>query len=416
MAKYWFVSAPLYSHTDWGGYLKTAQALQAHGHEVTWVSGASLARAVSAAGVPFLAVEQTGWLWPPPPPPDLTTIPPQEAVMLRYRRALDTWLSEERVGEATQALIDLANAHGKPDVIVTDPFLSAAALAAEALDVRLAVCGWIAQRELQEDFLFPVQRELGNESQQRLARLQARFGLRGRYFAPGPTPSILSPYLHVSYFTEDWYAADLPNVLDQTLFVGGLPQVPNTPPPDWLTAIPPGTPLALITLGTTFTGDLGFFSWAAQAAARHGLLPLVVIGYNPITPEDKQALIRALPRGSRLLNFVPFEHVLPRVRLMYHHGGMGTTHAAVVHGIPQIVVPHAADQRGQARRVAQAKVGLNLTAHDVRNGQLMQGTRALLNDARVRQNAHDLAQRMAQLGGAPAAARALIDLLSHTDD
>ena len=94
-------------------------------------------------------------------------------------------------------------------------------------------------------------------------------------------------------------------------------------------------------------------------------MPLVVVGWNPIAPEDKAKLIAALPKTTRLLNFVPFAHVLPRTRLMIHHGGMGTTHAALIHGIPQIVVPHAADQRGQARRVAQAKVGLNLTAHDV---------------------------------------------------
>ncbi len=100
MAKFWFVSAPLFSHLDWGGYLKTAQALMRRGHEVTWVSENTLGGALAAAGVPFAPIRKTGWLWPPPPPPDLTTIPPQEAVMLRYRRALDTWLSEELVGEA----------------------------------------------------------------------------------------------------------------------------------------------------------------------------------------------------------------------------------------------------------------------------------------------------------------------------
>jgi len=416
MSRFWFVSAPLYSHTDWGGYLKTAQALHADGHSVAWVSSAALAKAITDAGLPFLEIEQTGWLWPPPPPPDLTQIAPQDAVMLRYRRALDTWLHEDLVAQGTQAILNLAARVGKPDVIVTDPFLSAAALAAEALDVPLAVCGWIAQRELNDEFLFPVQRTLGNESQERLARLQARFGLTGRYFAQGPTPSILSPYLHISYFTEDWYISDLANLLEQTLFVGGLPTPPTTPPPQWLADIPAETPLALVTLGTTSTGDLGFFSWAAHAASRAGLLPIVVIGHNPITADDKQTLIRSLPKGARLLNFVPFEHVLPRVRLMFHHGGMGTTHAAVVHGIPQIVVPHAADQRGQARRVAMAKVGLNLTAHDVRHNKLLEGALALMNDTRVQQNARDLAARMAALGGASSAARALANLAAGTLD
>jgi MGT family glycosyltransferase len=407
MANFWMISAPLYSHTDWGGYLKTALALQAMGHTVNWVSGESLQRAITSAGLPFAAVRETGWLWPPPPAPDVTKIPPQEAVMLRYRRALDTWLSEDLVGIAVAAILDLADEIGKPDVIVTDPFLSAAALAAEKLDVPLAVCGWIAQSELNEDYLFPVQKSLASESQGRIRRLCERYGLEGANFSKGATPSILSPHLHISYFTESWYQSDIPTLLDQTLFVGGSPTPPTTPAPDWLTAISDEIPLALITLGTTFTGDLGFYSWAAQAAARGGYLPIVVIGWNPIEPDKKAELIRALPKGARLLNFVPFDHVLPRVRLMIHHGGMGTTHAAVIHGIPQIVVPHAADQRGQARRVAQAKVGLNLTAHDVRQGLLWDATKAITNDARVQANARELAAEMASLGGAKRAAEAL---------
>ncbi len=213
--------------------------------------------------------------------------------------------------------------------------------------------------------------------------------------------------LHVSYFSESWYAADGANLLPQTLFVGGKPTPPRGDPPEWLSAIPADTPLALVTLGTTFTGDLGFFSWSAQAAMRAGLLPIVVLGWNPVAPDDKTKLIAALPKGTRLLNYVPFDHVLPRLRLMIHHGGMGTTHAALIHGIPQIVVPHAADQRGQARRVAQAKVGLNLTAHDVKQGMLFEGVKALASDSTVLQTARDLAAELASLGGVERAAEAI---------
>lgn len=412
MSKFWFVSAPLFSHTDWGGFLKTAQALQTAGHTVTWVSGSGIAQAVTQAGIEFAPIAQTGWLWPPPPAPDLSTISPKEAVLLRYTRALDTWLTEDLVAAGTQSLIDLAATQGKPDVIVTDPFLSAAALAAEALNVRLAVCGWLAQRELNEDFLFPVQKSLGSDSQQRLARLCQRFGLQGINFAPGPTPSILSPHLHISYFSRSWYLADSDTILPQTRFVGGYPTPPTTPPPRWLTDLPDQRPLALVTLGSTFTGDLGFFSWAAHAAFRAGYTPIVVIGTNPIEPDKKAELKAALPPTTRLLNWVPFDHVLPRTRLMIHHGGMGTTHAAVIHGIPQMVVPHAADQRGQARRVAQAKVGLNLTAHDVRQGALLEGALAITRDGQVQHNAQALAAEFASLGGVPAAAEALSALVT----
>ena len=409
MSKIWFISAPLLGHLDWGGLLKTAQALRQRDHEVSWLSGQPVAGAINNAGVQFVPVRQTGWLWPPPPAPDLSTIPPQQAVMLRYRRALDTWLSEDLVAEAVEALLELAQS-GKPDLIVTDPFLTAAALAAEKLDVPLAVGGWPAQSDLNEERMFPVQKDLGHESQSRLERLKARFGLEGTNFSSGPTPSILSPHLHISYFTQSWYVAESALLLSQNAYVGGKPTPPQDAPAMWLTDIPLDAPLALITLGSVFTGDLGFFSWAAQAVARLGLIPIVVLGWNPITPEAKAELVAALPGNTRLLNWVDFNHVLPRTKLMIHHGGMGTTHAAVVHGLLQIVVPHAADQRGQARRVAQNKIGLNLTAHDVRNGALYEGSRALLRDQAVQENARRLAAEMAALGGPERAADLLVSI------
>ena len=83
---------------------------------------------------------------------------------------------------------------------------------------------------------------------------------------------------------------------------------------------------------------------------------------------------------------------------------MGTTHSAVVAGLRQIVVPHAADQRIQGRRVAEAKVGLHLTAHDVRQGQLREGVRALLAADWVEEKALGLARAMAGLGGVERAA------------
>jgi MGT family glycosyltransferase len=409
--RFWCVSAPLYSHIDWGGFIRTAQALAARGHHVTWVSEPPLAAAIEAHSLPFEAVEHTGWLWPPPPTPDPATLKPQEAVSLRYKRALDTWLSEDLVAAGVRDLVALAERIGRPDALLIDPFLSAAALAAEALDVPMIVMGWPAQANLDEQALFPVQRNLSRDSQQRIQRLCDQFGLEGVYFSKGAAPSIRSPLLHVTFFTRRWYQAEAHTLLPQTTFVGGIPEPPLDPYPTWLNDIPADQPLALVTLGTTFTGDLGFYSWAAQAAAAHGLLPIVAIGFHPFSEEKKAELKRALPSGTRLVTFVPFGHVLPRCKLMIHHGGMGSTHAAVVHGVMQIVVPHAADQRIQATRVAQLKVGLHLTAHDVRNNMLRDGVKALLEADWVQENARQLAAEMAALGGPPRAAQLIEEAL-----
>lgn len=54
---------------------------------------------------------------------------------------------------------------------------------------------------------------------------------------------------------------------------------------------------------------------------------------------------------------VPHSWLLPKTRAAVHHGGAGTTAAALRAGIPQIVVPHFADQFFWASRVAQAGLG-----------------------------------------------------------
>mgnify|MGYP001597872901 CR=1 FL=1 len=404
MSTFWFISAPLYSHTDWGGFLPTAKALQARGHDILWLSEAPLEGAFVQNGIAFHTLDKTGWLWPAPPPPDLTSIPPQEAVKLRYTRALDTWLSEDLVAEGVQSILNAADELGKPDAIISDPFLSASAIAAEKLNIPLIIGGWPAQGTLDENLLFPIQRDLSSDSQQRIQRLCDQFGVRGDNFTKGSTPSIVSEHLHICYFTPEWYMADMATILPQTQFVGGQANIPSDPPPQWLQDIPKDRPLGLITLGTIFTGDLGFYSWAAQAVAREGMIPIVTVGWNPIAPEKKAELKRALPRGTRLLTWAPYDHVLPRCNIMIHHGGMGTTHYAIVHGVPQIVVPHAADQRIQARRVSEAKIGLNLTAHDVRQGQLIDGVHAIMEATWVQNNAKKFATSMAQLGGVERAA------------
>jgi MGT family glycosyltransferase len=403
MATFWFVSAPLPGHLDWGGFIKTAQVLQGRGHSVLWVSQPAIGGLVQAAGIPFAPIAETGWLWPPPPTPDFTTMKPADAVFLRYRRALDTWLSEDLIPPAVEALCALAATQGIPDAIITDPFLSAAAFAAEKLGVPLIVAGWPAGQPLDQDRMYAVQSDLSRISQARIANLCMRFGLRGSNFSEGAAPAVQSPHLHISYFSRYWHQAE-PDFLPQTQFVGGLATPAAGAPPDWLGAIPADQPCALITLGSTFTGDLGFFSWAAQAAARLRMVPIVVLGTNPIEPTAKAQLKAALPPGTRLLAWIDYDQVFPRLSVIVHHGGMGTTHRAILYGLPQVVVPHAADQRGQAKRVAQAKVGLNLSAHDVRNGQLLPAIRAVQEDPKVRAAAQDLAAAFASLGGVERAA------------
>jgi UDP:flavonoid glycosyltransferase YjiC (YdhE family) len=406
MAKLLFVCAPLPGHLDWGGFLATAQAAQEMGHTVRWVSGERIWGMVEAARLDFRPVPHTGWRWPPPPMPE--GVSPGEAATLRFSRALDTWLDEELVREAVPPIVEAAREF-EPDVIASDPFLASVAIAAEVVGVPLAICGWPAMPPREPHSLLPVQAGLGQDALARIGRLSGNFGVEGVNWGGGTAPTIQSPRLHVSYFSWHWHQGE-PAFLPQTEFVGGKIRPPAGPRPDWLDDLPRDAPAIFITLGSVFTGDLDFFALAAQAAAANGAVPIVVLGGNPIPDEDMVALKSALPGGTRLLRWVDYDHVLPCCSLIIHHGGMGTTHAAIVHGLPQIVVPHAADQRGQAQRVARAKVGLNLSVRDVRNGQLRVGVKALLADERVARYVADLRDDFAALGGPSRAVDLLLEL------
>jgi UDP:flavonoid glycosyltransferase YjiC (YdhE family) len=64
-----------------------------------------------------------------------------------------------------------------------------------------------------------------------------------------------------------------------------------------------------------------------------------------------------LPPG--VLSCSDADHVtlFPRVDLIVHHGGAGTTAAALRSGVPQLIVPHIVDQFFHGRRIAELGVG-----------------------------------------------------------
>jgi UDP:flavonoid glycosyltransferase YjiC (YdhE family) len=54
---------------------------------------------------------------------------------------------------------------------------------------------------------------------------------------------------------------------------------------------------------------------------------------------------------------IPHDRLFPRVRAIVHHGGAGTTGAALGAGVPSIVIPFSVDQPFWASRVVALGVG-----------------------------------------------------------
>jgi vancomycin aglycone glucosyltransferase len=63
--------------------------------------------------------------------------------------------------------------------------------------------------------------------------------------------------------------------------------------------------------------------------------------------------------GDRVFAVADIDHrsLFPRMDLVVHHGGAGTTAAALRAGVPQLVVPHIHDQFAHGRRIAELGLG-----------------------------------------------------------
>lgn len=396
-ARFLFVSAPLPGHMDWGGMARTARALLARGHDVVWATEPAGFRYLEALHIPTRVFVPTGWWWPPPPMP--AGLSPEERARERERRAVAVWLHPERVARACEALLGLLD-EVQPDVLVTEPFIAAAGFAAELARIPLIVVGW---PDVEMSSQVPAhQQEAARLAGRWFAALREALGVTGTYWHGTPRPWMRSPHAHIVFFTPDWYAGWRVRV-PPTVFVGGTREPPEGAPPPWLDDIPAGVPLVFVTLGTAFVQDEPFFLMATEAARAVGARVVVATG-DPHLAERLRVLV---PREVVVLPWVPYAHLFPRTGVIVHHGGMGTTHAALVHGIPQIVVPRAADQYQQAARVQRSGVGLAFRARQVDRPLLERSIRALLEQPTFREQAGAMARRMASLGGVARAADVL---------
>jgi UDP:flavonoid glycosyltransferase YjiC (YdhE family) len=107
-----------------------------------------------------------------------------------------------------------------------------------------------------------------------------------------------------------------------------------------------------------------------------------------------------------------FDAYLPYVSAAVHHGGAGTTHALVVHAVPQIVVPHAADQMRQAQGIMRSGAGFYLPAKEVTVPRLVDALAQVIPDlSPIRAHTIALQAEFAALGGVPAAANQIEAML-----
>jgi UDP:flavonoid glycosyltransferase YjiC (YdhE family) len=135
---------------------------------------------------------------------------------------------------------------------------------------------------------------------------------------------------------------------------------------------------------------------AAAAAARTRVVLLSGwAGLEPGKLSDDVLALRA----------VPHSWLFPRCSAIVHHGGAGTTAAAVHAGVPAVVVPFHGDQPFWGSRVQRAGVGpAPIPRKALSAERLADALRATAFDAALRERAAELGRRVREERGATVAA------------
>jgi rhamnosyltransferase subunit B len=172
-----------------------------------------------------------------------------------------------------------------------------------------------------------------------------------------PVRSVMRRWLHSPDLTlgafPDWFAAPQPD-WPASAVVTGFPRLrapAESPLPEAVQAfLSAGSPPLLFTAGTGMTQAKAFFTCALQTVTALQQRALFVTRFPETLPDS-------LPAAVWVADHLPFVRLLPQVAALVHHGGIGTTAAALAAGIPQLIAPFAFDQFDNAARVVRLGVG-----------------------------------------------------------
>ena len=172
-------------------------------------------------------------------------------------------------------------------------------------------------------------------------------------------------------------------------------------PPDVQSALRSATargPRIYVTFGTVFNRSPALLV-AARAAVRLGAAVVVTVG-----ADGDPAQFAGLCGHAGVYRFVDQAALLPHCDLVVSHGGAGTVLGAAAHGVPQLILPQAADHFRNARALSSLEAG-RVVEPRRQDAQEVHATMAEVLDRNVhRSAARDLAAEMSAMPDARAAA------------
>jgi UDP:flavonoid glycosyltransferase YjiC (YdhE family) len=161
----------------------------------------------------------------------------------------------------------------------------------------------------------------------------------------------------------------------------------------------------LITAGTGMYIDAEFYAASAEACRLLNVLGILVAQHKEQLPGDYLGCIG-------WVGYVPFGKLMPQVKLVIHHGGMGTLGCAMAAGVPQLVLPKGADRPDNASHLKKLRIAEFLPPPKWQPAIIADAMLRLLRSPEVGANCRTLAARLKNTDGAASACE-LIEQHAH---
>jgi MGT family glycosyltransferase len=321
-----FTSSPDTGHLH--PLVPIARAMVDAGHEVAFATPAPFAPTVERSGFRVFPAGMTKTIAEAFP----------EHLALRGRAETEFMLRCVRPAQAAAMVRGLQGvmAGWRPDLLVREGSEFGGCIAARHAGIPYAVVEVLATGfgEDRRSFLSAG-----------LAGLLAEYGL-----PPDPELGMLDRQLVLSPFPPSYRQADDQEVASLRHAIRPTPfdQSGEERLPAWAAELA-ARPIVYLTLGTVpqFNARPKVFRAFIEGLADEPLNLIIAVGRNNDPAEFGPA-----PPNVRIERYIPQTLVFPRCDLVVCHAGSGTVMAALVHGLPLVLTPFAADQPENARRCA----------------------------------------------------------------
>ena len=342
-----------------------AQSTIDAGHDVLFAAQPKMVPIVEAAGFEIMPTSRTSRF--------VTDDNPRKPLLPPSAEREDDTLRTRFAGTyaASRAADIIAiSANWNPDLIVCDELDFGAMLAAEHLNIPHVTVLVIASGSM---IRVSVISEPLNER-------RAEIGL-----SPDPDLAMLYGSLTISPFPPSYRDPAHPLPPNTHSIRPSVIDANDDIVPAWIADLE-DRPTIYFTLGTIFNLESGDLFNRVLSGLRDLDANIVMTVGRDIDPAE----FGPQPSNIHIERYTPQSILMPYVDLVISHGGSGTVMGALAYGLPQIVIPLAADQLMNAARVVNLGLGRSLDPITLSSQQIRDTTTSLLTD----QPTHTAAQRI----------------------